>query len=339
MAYAETLPAAERGAFLGIFEIADETRKTGGKRRSGRTTEAESLLRDIHTLVEKYGASRHEGRGNDWEEEESDNEEWDYYEPAHGSWPTAKIDALFERADTAFRAGDLVLAREAYGRLFSLVAGYGEEGFDADEEESEPVGATDLDEAKARYLRSLYETTEPARRPAALLKALEDLQYVGGGPVGIPEVIGARRAPLPDREAFLEAWIELLRQSRADQSGFDIEARRLLFQAVRISRGTDGLAELARRDGRRIPEAYRKWVQALAEESRTDEAVRAAQEALRALPPRERSGHGSPSSSRTQQRITMMVRQGWRPAARHFVRPRRSRASRCSARRRNPSRS
>ena len=45
------------------------------------------------------------------------------------------------------------------------------------------------------------------------------------------------------------------------------------------------MAELARRDGRRLPEAYRKWVQALAEEGQADEAVRAAQEALRALPP------------------------------------------------------
>lgn len=103
---------------------------------------------------------------------------------------------------------------------------------------------------------------------------------------GLPEVIGARRAPLPDRDTFLAAWIELLRQGRADQFGFDMEARRLLFQAVRMHRGTDGLAELARRDGRRIPEAYRKWVQALAEESRTDEALRAAQEALRALAPK-----------------------------------------------------
>ncbi|RPI07989.1 MAG: hypothetical protein EHM71_09400 [Zetaproteobacteria bacterium] len=166
----------------------------------------------------------------------------------------------------------------------SLPAGYGEDGFDADEEEPEPVGTTDLDEAKARYLRALYETTEPAQRPATLLKALQDLQYVGG-PVGIPEVIGARRVPLPDRETFLEAWIELLRRQPSDQFGFDLEARRLLFQAVRIHRGTEGLAELARRDGPRIPEAYRKWVQALAEENRTDEAVRAAQEALQALPP------------------------------------------------------
>jgi tetratricopeptide (TPR) repeat protein len=274
--------AAERGAFLAIFEVADEAGKAGGKQRRGRATEAAGLLRDIDALVEKYGGGCHEGREYDWEEEGEDGE-WDHYEPAHATWPTAKIDLLFERADAAFREADLALAREAYGRLLNLVAGFGEEGFDGDEEEPEPVGATDLDEAKARYLRALYETTEPAQRPAAFLKALQNLQYVGG-PVGVPEVIGVRQAPLPDREAFLEAWIELLRGQRSDQFGFDVEARRLLFQAVRILRGVEGLADLARRDGRRMPEAYRKWVQALAEESRTDEAVRAAQEALRALP-------------------------------------------------------
>jgi hypothetical protein len=284
MAHAETLPAAERGAFLVIFELADEAGKAGGKRRPRRATDAERLLRDIEALAEQCGASRYEGRGNEWEEGGED-EDWDYYEPPHATWPTAKIDALFERTDAAFREGDLVLAREAYEKLLTLVAGFGEDGFDADEEEPEPVGATDLDEAKARYLRSLYEMTEAAQRPAALLKALQDLQYVGG-PVGLPEVIGARRALLPDRDTFLTAWIELLRQARADQFGFDMEARRLLFQAVRMHRGTEGLAELARRDGRRIPVAYRKWVQALAEESRSAEALRAAQEALRALPPR-----------------------------------------------------
>jgi tetratricopeptide (TPR) repeat protein len=263
MAHAETLPAAERGTFLAIFETAGEAGKAGGKRRPRRATEAERLLRDIEALVEECGEGRHEGPEDDWEDEGED-EHWDHFEPAHATWPTAQLDALFERADAAFRAGDLALARDAYEKLLNLVAGYGEDGFDADEEASEPVGATDLEEAKARYLRALYETTELAQRPAALLRVLQDLQYVGG-PVGLPEVIGARRAPLPDREAFLAAWISLLRQNRSEQFGFDIEARRLLFQAVRLHRGTEGLAELARRDGRRIPEAYRKWVQALAE--------------------------------------------------------------------------
>ena len=204
------------------------------------------------------------------------------------AWPTAEMDALFQRADAAFREGDLALAREAYHKLLYAVAacqegGFDEEGFD-DGEAPEPVGETDLSEAKVRYLRALYETTDLDQRPAALLKAIQDLQYIGGEPVGLPEVIGARRAPLPDREAFLDAWIELLGRSQPGPYGFDPEVRRLLFQAVRLHRGTDGLAELARRDGRRLPEAYRKWILALAEEDKTAEAIGAAQEALRDLP-------------------------------------------------------
>lgn len=100
-------------------------------------------------------------------------------------------------------------------------------------------------------------------------------------------MIGARRAALPDRETFLEAWIALLRQGQSDQFGFDIEVRRLLFQAVRMHRGTDGLAELARRDGRRLPEAYRKWILALA--SSPIPAPQASALVIQMLPRRQRS--------------------------------------------------
>ena len=86
MAHAETLAAAERGAYLGIFEAGAEGGKAGGKRRLGRGTGVESLLRDIDALVEKYGEGRHEGREYDLEEEgedEEDDEDWDHYESAH----------------------------------------------------------------------------------------------------------------------------------------------------------------------------------------------------------------------------------------------------------------
>jgi hypothetical protein len=226
MAHAETLPAAERGSFLAIFETPGGQGKSG-KRQGEQATDAEKLLRDIEALVEECSEKHYGGREHDWGEE-GEGEDWDQYDSPPARWPRGKIDVLFERTDAVFRAGDLALARDAYKKLFDLVAGYGEDGFEADDEESEPVGATDLEEVKARYLRALYETTEPAQRPDALLKGLQSLQFVGG-PVGIPEVIGARRAPFPDREPFLEAWIDLLRQSRSDQFGFDLEARRLLF--------------------------------------------------------------------------------------------------------------
>jgi len=289
LTHAERISPSERGAFLSLFGAGAESGKPERTRPARRTPKAETLLRDIDAAIEVYEQSRGGRMGEAWEDDLEDDE-WMDDEPEYGAWPTAEIDALFQRTDAAFREGDLALAREAYHKLLHAVAAYQEEGFDEegfdDGETPELVGETDLGEAKARYLRALYETTELGERPAALLKAMQELQYVSGEPVGLPEVIGARRTPLPEREAFLDAWIELLGRDQPGPYGFDPEIRRLLFQAVRLHRGTDGLAELARRDGRRHPEAYRKWILALAEEDKTAEAIMAAQEALRDLPPR-----------------------------------------------------
>ncbi len=284
MTHAEHLAPSERRAFLAIFEGGGRKAEAEPMKQAGRVPKSDTLLRDIDAAVEMYEESRGGGIGAGWEDDFEDDK-WVDDEPEYGAWPTAKIDALFRRADASFREGDLALAREAYHKLLYAVAGYQEEGFD-EGESPEPGGATHLSEVKARYLRSLYETTDPDQRPAALLKAIEDLQYVGEEPVGLPEVIGARRAALPDRENFLDVWIDLLARSQAEPYGFGPDLHRLLFQAVRIHRGTGGLAELARRDGRRLPEAYRKWILALAEEDKTAEAVSAAQEALRGLKPR-----------------------------------------------------
>jgi len=286
LTHAERLPPSERGAFLALFEASAESGETKRMKPTRRAPSTETLLRDIDAAIEMYEQSRGGRIGGRWEDDLEDDE-WTDGESVFNAWPTAEMDALFQRADAAFREGDLALAREAYHKLLYAVAAYQEGGFDEDGfddgETPEPLGQTDLSEAKARYLRALYETTGPDQRPAALLKAIQDLQYIGGEPVGLPEVIGARRAPLPDREAFLDTWIELLGRNQPGPYGFDPEVRRLLFQAVRLHRGTDGLAELARRDGRRLPEAYRKWILALAEEDKTAEAIGAAQEALRDL--------------------------------------------------------
>lgn len=284
MRHAERLPPAERRAFLAIFETTRQRTTPERGKQTGRVARAETLLQDIDTLV---GAFAQRGAGlteeDEWEDAQ-DGEDWiqdDFDRPA---LPVGPLDALFKRTDEVFRGGDLSLAREAYRRLLRAVASA--QGGSVDEDDAEgPELQTDLSEARARYYRALYETTSLKERPAALLKAMEELQFVGTEPVGLPEMIGARRAPLPDRGAFLEAWIALLGTAKADPYGFGPEIRRLLFQAVALHRGTDGLAELARRDGRRFPEAYRKWILALAEDRRLAEAILAAREALGALPP------------------------------------------------------
>jgi hypothetical protein len=283
MSHAERLPSAEREGFLAIFEAGGKAGEPAPAERAGRGAKGEALLRDIAGVLRKYERDREahvdgEAWHDDWDEDE-----FRYEAPSYRAWPTARIDQLFARADAAFRAGDLVLAREAYDRLLRAVAQGLEDSLDGGEL-NELVEDTDLSEAKARYLRALYETTGPDERPAALLQAMRELQYVGAEPVGLPEIMGARRGDLPDRERFLEAWVDLLGRTRAEPHEFRPELHRLLFQGVEIHRGADGLANLARRDGRRLPEAYRQWILALAEEDRTAEALGAAREALRDLP-------------------------------------------------------
>ncbi len=285
MAHAERLPSTERRAFLAIFEPKSPDAAREGGKRAGRAGKAETLLRDIDALVGPYAQGRADPVLEERWEDEPDNDTWMDDDPRHSPLSTAQIDALFKRTDAVFRSGDLSLAREAYRRLLDAVAAHQEESSDEYDEEESPELQTDLGEVKACYYRALYETTPLKERPAALLKAMEELQYLGTEPTALPELIGARRAPLPDREAFLEAWIDLLGKTKADPYGFGPEIRRLLFQAVALHSGTDGLAELARREGRRIPEAYRKWILALAEEDRIVEAIPAAREALHALPP------------------------------------------------------
>jgi tetratricopeptide (TPR) repeat protein len=334
LAHAERLPPPERGPFLAIFEGGATAGEADAEKRSRRGDKQETLLRDIDAAIELYEESRGGHRWNEGEEDPGD-EDWGFDEPTGDAWPTAKIDALFRRADAAFRAGDLGLAREAYHKLLHAIAAYQEEGFD-EGETAGPVEETDLSEAKARHLRALYETTHPEQRPGALLQSMKDLQYVGHEWLGLPDMIGARRTPLPDRERFLEAWIALLGQRQTDPDGFDVEVRRLLFQAVAIYRGSEGLAELARRDGRRIPEAYRKWILALAEDDKTDEAIQAAQEALRDLPPTGEIRAWVAEFLRRRPKSVRTARPGWIPAARHFALSRALRGSRPCARRRKP---
>jgi len=123
LTYAERLPPSERGAFLALFEAGAESGETERMKPAHRAPKAETLLRDIDAAIEMFGQSRGGRIEKGWEDDLEDDE-WAYDEPAFDAWPTAEMDALFQRADAAFREGDLALAREAYHKLLYGVAAY-----------------------------------------------------------------------------------------------------------------------------------------------------------------------------------------------------------------------
>jgi hypothetical protein len=78
------------------------------------------------------------------------------------SWAD-EMDELFKRAEAAFLEGGLTLARAAFGLLLKSFERHAE-GFCGPEKPEEMLN-TDVGEAKARYLRAVYETTPLTDRP------------------------------------------------------------------------------------------------------------------------------------------------------------------------------
>jgi hypothetical protein len=266
-AMAQATPPAGRQAFLERLERVEE---------QSVTIEQDELLADIDDLVRELDDVM--ARAEDWEDEYGRGGYDD--EDSLGQYETfvEPLSALFDRAEAAFDSGHAARAREAYEKLF--------EALGLEDDYGRGVGLHDLDgvddgETCARYVRAVYETEPPERRPRALF---EHMQHVGGWRSGsrltLDDVIQISCQPLPDQESFLADWMAFLRA----QGGGDADA--WLREAVRISQGTRGLEALARSEGKTHPRAYLDWFAALEEEGKHREVLLAAQEALETLPPR-----------------------------------------------------
>lgn len=259
--HAERLPARERAPFLDIFFAAPAD-------GSAEPAVDEPLLAEIDAFAARLRSGAYlEGWG------------WDdglHEERAYGdeSWAD-EMDALFGGAADCFLAGDLELAREAYGRLLSLLADE-EEGFCGPTTPDEML-ETDVGEAKARYLRARYETVSLDERAERLAGDVSRLAWVGGNAM-LRQIADTRRAALLDLEAFLPRWIAW---AGADER----LGAELLIESVELGGGSDGLAALAGERGARQPEIFVAWCDALAREGRLEDAAAACRQALAALDP------------------------------------------------------
>lgn len=287
LAHAEQLPADQRAGFLALFtgEPPAPTRRRASRRDGKR------LLADIDAFVDRIRSGAYvDGWG--WDDELRE-------ERAFGdeSW-AGEMDELFDQAAAVFLAGDLELAHQAYGRLL--------EAFSLDQEPDTFCGPdpptlmvdTDLGEAKARYLRAVYETTPLAGRAEQLEADIHELDHIAE-PVSLRAIAETRPAPLPDLQAFLPDLIEIL-QGRLD-SDWAQQERRLLAEAAVLLAGTDALAGLARRPGPQQPALFEHWIGALEREGRTGEAAAAAREALATL-----GAHGE-GTARIAERLARLL--------------------------------
>lgn len=264
--HARELTAKERENFLAIFLERDEP--------VIKPVYDPELIPDINSFIKDLENGEYcDGWGYDREigEERAFGDE---------TW-TVEMDDLFDRAADVFLSGNRSLAAEAYGLLLHA--------FDLEEEGMAFSGPespdcmidTDVTEAKARYFRSLYETVSEEERVARLLMAMITLQYTGSSRMGMKAILEADDKPLSDFDAFLTQWLQALKEEKPDQDHWRNKLFQwLLREAMVLSEGTKGLAELAEEQGDRHPEVYFDWVLALMKEKKLDKAIAAAKKGV-----------------------------------------------------------
>jgi len=262
-ALAQAIPPPERQAFLDTLQPVAATAAVVQDEPV-----SEELLADIDTLADELQEAL-EG-ADDWDEYDEEDSLGPYEEFVE------PLTVLFDRAAMAFDAGNVTLARTAYHNLFEALSREDDYGRGVRAENLQDV---DMGEARARYLRAVYNTAVPGHRPLVLFEEMLQVRTWLSGPRPMfDDIIQITPQPLADQEQFYLDWIAFLRT----QSGSDADA--WLREAVRLSQGTAGLEILARTEGVQRPRAYLDWCAALEAEGQPQAVLAAAQEALRALP-------------------------------------------------------
>lgn len=272
-AMAQETPPTERQAFLAklqpMVEMADVVQQV---------LQQDDLLADIADLKQEIEEEMEQA--DDWEEEHGWEEKEYDEEDSLGPYSdfVEPLADLFDRTNAVFDYGNFALARAAYPELFAV--------FEVEDDYGRGVSAEDLKsvdiaEARARYLRAVYETETPAPRPQVLFEQMRRAQLWLARPrLTLEGIIQISPKPLPDQESFLKDWVAFLRE----QSGGDADA--WLREAIRLAQGTQGLEELARAEGNKRPRVYLDWLAALEQEDKHRQVLVAAQEALQTLPAR-----------------------------------------------------
>lgn len=264
---ARTLSPAERFAFLNRFQSKLQTQFDEDK----HTREIDyELQADVNNFVEQVKSGMYcDGWG--WDDEIQDERVW-----GDESW-TDEMDDLFNRAEDEFFAGNVENAGKAYETLLELLGLSDEPVFSGQEPPEDMIG-TDVSEAKARYFRCLYEVSTVEERVPCLVDALERMEYIGSMPVGVQAMCDTSTRPLDGFDEFLPEWINMLKKIyNPSKYGWGRTVGWLLREAVRLSGGIEGLAELAREEGNRHPDVFFDWVQALVDDDRNEDAVEAAE--------------------------------------------------------------
>jgi len=182
-----------------------------------------------------------------------------------------EVDDCLRQGTKAFLAGEHATARGVFEALLPAV-GSGE--IDLGQHELiDEVLAVDVQECATQYVASVYLTTPLEERAQALSAAMDAVHGVASFWRPIEQMERAATCRLPELDAFLPRWAELLEGRQTSEDDWERNRERWLWEAVIRLEGVEGLERIARETER--PEALHAWCEALVEREDWADALRA----------------------------------------------------------------
>jgi hypothetical protein len=235
----------------------------------------DALKESIEERIESIEDGSYWDDPDQWRDDAYYDEEPDYISEDQFN----ELESMFDDAESLFLDDRLAAAREVYDALFKLIS------FIKGNAYFSPGHETDIREARARFCRCVYETSDADKRLDAFAEAMEidvfstynQNNYDEDYPM-MQDVIDARPGEMVGLESFVPKWEKVL--SKRELKG---RSSVLLLEAVNRLEGISGVSKLAKKWKNSQPQGYLFWLNILEEENDHPGIVAVSKEGLKAI--------------------------------------------------------
>jgi len=238
--------------------------------------EIDALLMQVSRRMDAIDDGSIYEEPDDWEDEYGEPDYgWDEGPPPMTNAQRQDAQMLFARVDGLFLDRQFAIAAKAYGGLLKLF-----------EMDYVPDLAVPVEEARARYYRSLLESTAADKRARVLCDAiLGENQPSGWRRIReaprLREILDSAGGTITSWNTFLPDWKRILSKETGEYAVW------LKTEAIEMTEGLSGIEQFAIQQVDKDPLGFMAWIEAAQRKDQWSEARRACMEALALRVPHE----------------------------------------------------